>query len=108
MANYNRPKWDEPEMIDWEERYDDDDWNEEEDDVRDNDRPCSPLGVGVGIGLIGAYGCYPRRQRYPRYGCYPRQQCYPRYGCYPRQQCYPRYGCYPRQQCYPRHNCYPR
>lgn len=86
MANkrYGRPKWEEPDMTDWDERFDD--WDEG--DMRDDDRLCSPLAIGLGVGFIAGYGCYPRRHCYPRYYCYPRSDCYPRRYCYPR--CYPR------------------
>lgn len=93
MSKHRRPKWENPEMIDWDDQIENE-WNEDDENWRDNDRICSPLGIGIGIGFIGGYGCYPRRQCYPRF-CYPRHNCYPRYNCYPRRQCYPRY-CYPR------------
>lgn len=87
-----RPKWDRPEI---------DDWDDEEDFSRDdytNDRIiCMPTSTP----------CWPR-QCWPR-PCWPRQ-CAPRQ-CWPRQHCWPR-QCWPRQHCWPRpcqpNQCWPR
>lgn len=80
-----RPKWDHPEI---------NEWDEDEDSSREytNDRiVCMPISTP----------CWPRQ-------CWPRP-CSPRH-CWPRQ-CWPQ-QCWPRHQCWPRpcspHHCWPR
>ena len=56
-GKYKNPKWEEPEMDNWEEDWDDDD------DMRDEEGrrfPFFGLGLGLGFGL-GFGFCWPRR-----------------------------------------------
>ncbi|MBP2635234.1 MAG: hypothetical protein H6Q72_1141 [Firmicutes bacterium] len=87
---YKTPKWDTPEMNEWEDEFEEDKVDERVTTVgcRPSWSPCRPTHP---------IGCQPS---WPP--CFPRQ-CYPRH-CYPRQ-CFPQH-CYPRQ-CNPR-LCYPR
>lgn len=75
--NDQRPKWDRPEIEDW-------------DDEDDSDRESSNDLIGC---MPTGTPCFPQQQ------CFPRQQCWPR-PCWPRQQCWPR-PCSP-HQCWPR------
>jgi hypothetical protein len=89
---YNRPRWEDPEIYDWSDRFEDD-WDDE-DETEWRDERCLPfLGIGLGVGFIAGFGCNPRRHCFPRFGCYPRS-CYPRISCNP-NGCFP-WNCYPR------------
>jgi len=84
--NDNRPKWDRPEIEDW-------------DDDGDSSREYNSDIIGC---MPSSTPCWPR-QCWPR-PCFPRQ-CWPRQ-CWPRKQCWPRQNCWPRpcspNQCWPR------
>ena len=70
--NDQRPKWDRPEIEDW-----------------DDDEDLSRI----------TYGCTPNpNQCWPR-PCWPRQQCWPRQHCWPHQPqpCWPHQQCWPRR-----------
>lgn len=80
------PRWDPPEIDEWDDEY-----------GRDDERQCGPFAA-LAVGAVGlALLCRPRRQ------CWPRP-CYPRY-CNPR--CFP-YSCNPYYACSPTYICYPR
>lgn len=104
MSEFRKAKWDNPEIEDWDDEYEDerdedDDDDDDDEEWRDPDERQIIIGVGGGF-----FGCYPRRF------CFPRQfSCNPRFfGCNPRFfGCNPRFfGCFPRRHCRPR-PCYP-
>jgi hypothetical protein len=77
---YKKPKWENPELNEWDDNYEEEESSERVTTVGCNPSytPCRPHHP---------IGCYPTSTPCAPHMCYPRH-CYPRH-CYP-WQCYPR------------------